>query len=216
MVVYNTAHGRITILVAACSILVACGSSQRQEREVARDVRAPSSAAALPAGDTSQAPEAPLGDFSEPLHDATIQQLREASEMVVVGRVVSTETGVQISDDPDAQHIVYTLAVDEVLKGAPAPTVSVAMMGTAAGIPILSQRGPLPQNGRRGIWFLQSIAPQFKRSGYVLTNQSSLVLANEDGSRLTGGGGDESPVHREITRSNLAQVVALLRSSRNG
>jgi hypothetical protein len=183
------------LLLAVFSLAVACGSP-RQAAEGDDHT------------DTHEAVNTRVGDA---LPDADLAELGRVSELVVSGQVVTAVDGVRIGSDAAAGHTVVTLAVGEVVKGdAGTKTVDVAMLTRIDGVPVVMEGRPTPKAGDRGIWLLQPIAPEFKREGFVLTNQNSQILAGEHG--LTGGVAS-SPSAREVERlGTLDRVLAHLRA----
>jgi hypothetical protein len=185
------------LLLAVVSLVVACGSPPK---------------AAGSADDThDEAVNTVVGDA---LPNADLAELGQASDLVIFGHVVKVVGGVQIGSDADAGHTVVTIAVDEILKGnAETKTVEVAMLTHIHGVPVEIVGRPTPKVDDRGIWMLRPIAAEFHRTGYVLTNQNSQILAGEDG--LTGGD-PSSPSAQEIKKlGNLDSVREHLRATAN-
>ncbi|HEX5594713.1 MAG TPA: hypothetical protein VFX61_01630 [Micromonosporaceae bacterium] len=147
------------------------------------------------------------------LPDAGLKQLRDASDLVVLGHVVNTASGIRISEDPNVEYTILTVSVDEVLKGNAGKTVDVALLTHIRRAAVGFDGRPTPKRGDRGVWLLTAIAPEFKREGYVLTNQNSQLLVKSDGAGLIGGA-SSSPVAREIRElGGLPGVLNRLREA---
>jgi len=152
-------------------------------------------------------------DVSDYLPNAGLAELSDASELVVSGRVVGAVGGVQIGENKDLEYTIYTIAVDEVVKGSAGESVEVALLTHIQRAPVVFDSRSTPKRGDRGIWLLTKIAPEFKRDGYVLTNQNSQLLVKPDGSGLTGGA-SSSLVAKEVKElGSLAGVLHRLRDA---
>ena len=192
---------RCTLGVAATLVLAACGMASAHET-------ANGGPAVAEAG-SGQA----VMDVDDYLPDADLAQLSTASDIVVYGRVVKTEPGVQIGEDKNAGYTIYTLDAGEMLSGNRAGTIEVAMLTHIEQSEVRLEGRPTPQVGDAGVWFLTAIAPEFGRDGYVLTNQQGLLLVDDGGARLVGGR-ESSPLAAEVKAlgSNVGAVLERLRS----
>lgn len=88
-----------------------------------------------------------------------------------------------------------------------------ALLAEIGGGPVTVEYRPSPAVGDDVIWLLTKIAPEFQHKGYVLTNQSGLLLVRADGTVVSGLAGS-SPVAKEAKTLRTAdQVVQHLRSA---
>jgi hypothetical protein len=115
-----------------------------------------------------------------PLAQADLATLSQESDLVVHGTVEAIETGVRIGP-PDLTYSVFTIAVDEVLAGDGAGTVEVAAATRSRGQEIAVEgRPPLPDVDDDATWFLDELAPEFDREGYVMTSPTGLLAMDGD------------------------------------
>lgn len=122
-----------------------------------------------------------LMQVRSPLSQADLATLSQESDLVAHGTVEAVETDVRIGP-PDLTYDVFTVAVDEVLAGQGADTVEVAVATRSRGHEIAMEgRPPLPAVGDDATWFLDELAPQFGRQGYVMTSPSGLLAMDGDG-----------------------------------
>lgn len=148
-------------------------------------------------------------DVDDYLPDAGLTELSSASDLVVRGRIVGAQGGVLIAKDPTAKYTVFTVKVAEVVKGAKAATVKVALLTEIGGGRVQVEGRPSVVVGDDGVWLLKKIPAEFKYQGYVLTNQQGLLLV-KDGGVVTGS--TDSTVAREV--KELKDVDGVLRHLR--
>jgi hypothetical protein len=134
-------------------------------------------------------------DVDDYLPAAGLTELGSASDLVVRGRIVGAQGGVLIAKDPTAKYTVFTVRVAEVLKGAKAASVKVALLTEIGGGRVQVEGRPAVVVGDDGIWLLKRIAPEFNYRGYVLTNQQSLLVVQEG--KVVAGSADTT-VGREV------------------
>lgn len=150
-----------------------------------------------------------------PLMEADLATLSQASDLVVHGTVEAVETGVRI-DGTELAYSVFTVAVGEVLAGEAGGTVQVAAATESRGRDIeVEGRPPLPEEGDDAVWFLNELAPEFGREGYVLSSPTGL-LAMDGGSVATPEhthGGEAPPAISEAEElGSEGEVLDHLRS----
>jgi hypothetical protein len=149
-----------------------------------------------------------------------LAQLVSASDLILAGRVVSSEAG-RVFGNPgtaaDSSAIrshVLTLQVDGVLagRGAPAASSAVVLVEEEAsltdGSPIVVDGMRATRVGDRGLWFLvASNDPEFP--GYTIVNSQGRYVETPTG-RLVGGDPSD-PLVRSLERMGgrgLAEAIA--------
>lgn len=163
-------------------------------------------------------------EIDDALGDASLEQLTEASEVVVVGKVVSVEDGVTIGEDDSLGYSVYTVTVDQSLVGQPDEQLTVAVTSSEDGRPlVMAGRAQPPSVGDSMLWFLQRIDPQFNRNGYVLVSELSGAIPTDVDNIVVDGETDhpEGQDHyhvaalREATQLGTAsRLIAKVKQSR--
>lgn len=153
-------------------------------------------------------------DVDDTLHGAGLKQLATASDLVVRGRIAKAQPGVLIAKgDPTAKYTVYTVQVRDTVRGVKDKQVEVALLTEIGGGKVAVEDRPNPAVGDDVIWLLTKIAPEFDHKGYVLTNQSGLLLVKADGSVVSGLEGS-SPVAKEAKALRTAdQILQHLRTA---
>ena len=150
-------------------------------------------------------------DIDEHLPQAGLKQLTSESDLVVRGRVVRAKSGVLIAKDPTAKYTIFTIRVAEVVSGAKVSSVDVALLTELSGAPVRPEGRPAVGVGDDAVWLLTKIAPEFNRKGYVLTNQSSLLIVDDDG-RVTGGSKSSAVAGEVAHMKTVNEVLRYLRS----
>lgn len=187
--------------VASIALVVGCAQSD--------DTQSSHASASRHVDDAASHANSDVDDY---LPGAGLERLTTASDLVVHGQVVSAESGVSIADDPSAKYTVFTVLVTEVIKGEVAQAVDVAMLTELEGAPFVPAGRITPEPGVDGVWMLTKIAPEFGREGYVLTNHSGLLITQDDGGILSGGG-EESAVSSEVEElRNTNNLLDFLRA----
>jgi hypothetical protein len=145
---------------------------------------------------------------------ADLKGLAKASDLVVRGTITKAQKGVLIAKgDPTAKYTVFTVKVSDTVRGNKARQIDLALMTEISGTQVVVEDRPTPSVGSEVILVLTKIAPEFNREGYVLTNQSGLLLVKKDGTVVTGLDGS-TPVAKQAKALRTAdQVVAELRSA---
>jgi len=162
---------------------------------------------------TASAP-APVEIASGAPAHTTLDELLDASDLVVRARVTSTERGrvfVEPGDEAAIESRLVALEVTETLRGAePPPEILVEEEGwlAASGAPLVVD-GLVPSaEGDDAVWFLvdPSADPQ-EPTPFVTTNAQGRYLV-VDG-RLLGPGGDDALVTRieALTPAELEEAV---------
>jgi hypothetical protein len=115
-----------------------------------------------------------------PLASADLATLTQESDVAVHGTVEAIEPGVRIGP-PGLTYSVFTIAVDDVLAGQASGTIQVAATTATDGHAVeVEGRPPLPEVGDDAVWFLNELAPEFGREGYVLSSPTGLVVMDGD------------------------------------
>jgi hypothetical protein len=200
----------------AALALVACGSRP------SGDAPAPTGQAAHDHGDHAHSD----GEYAEhedgsranasvdgPLAGADLKQLTAKSELVVRGTVTSARADVPLAKgDPTAKYTIYTVKVQDVARGAAGAQVELALLTQIEGATIVFEERQNPKVGDSIVALLTRIAPEFGRPGYVLTDQSGLLVVKPDGQVISGIEGS-SPVAAEAKRlRTVDQVLTTIRS----
>lgn len=197
-------RGRFLGLLGVASIALVVGCAQSDN--------APPSHAGAPRHLDGAASHDGNSDVDDYLAGAGLERLTTASDLVVHGQVVSAQGDVSIADDPTAQYTVFTVQVTEVIKGEMAKTVDVAMLTELEGAPFTPGARMTPKPGDDGIWMLTKIAPEFRYEGYVLTNNTGLLITQDDGDVLSGGS-EGSAVSSEVKElQNTENLLDFLRT----
>ncbi len=153
-------------------------------------------------------------DTYDSIASADLKGLAKASDLVVRGQITKAQTGVLIAKgDPTAKYTVFTVKVSDTVRGVQSQQVDLALMTEISGSQVVVEDRPTPVVGSEVILVLTKIAPEFEREGYVLTNQSGLLLVKKDGTVVSGLDGS-TPVAKQAKALRTAdQVLAELRSA---
>lgn len=153
-------------------------------------------------------------DTYDSIAGADLKGLAKASDLVVRGQITKAQKGVLIAKgDPTAKYTVFTVKVSDTVRGAKAQQIDFALMAEISGTQVVVEDRPNPDVGSEVILVLTKIAPEFQREGYVLTNQSGLMLVNKDGT-VVAGLDDSAPVTKQAKALRTAdRVLAELRSA---
>ncbi|WP_020390209.1 hypothetical protein [Kribbella catacumbae] len=153
-------------------------------------------------------------DTYDSVPSADLKGLAKASDLVVRGQITKAQKGVLIAKgDPTAKYTVFTVKVSDTVRGNQAQQIDFALMTEISGSQVVVEDRPTPSVGSEVILTLTKIAPEFKREGYVLTNQSGLLLVKKDGTVVSGLEGS-TPVAKQAKALRTAdQVLAELRSA---
>lgn len=144
-------------------------------------------------------------DVSDLLAGADMATLSQASDAVVRGTVVGTESRVRI-DESHVRYSTFTVEVAEVLAGAADEQVTVALTSHIDRQPVALEGRPMPEVGDEAVWYLTRIAPEFGYDGYRLTSGAGLLLLHDD--EVVGGGiPGESPIADEVERLDSPEAV---------
>ncbi|MDX6238655.1 MAG: hypothetical protein QOG10_3470 [Kribbellaceae bacterium] len=148
------------------------------------------------------------------LAGADLRQLTKNSDLVVHGRITAVEAGVPLAKgDPTAKYAVYTIQVRDTVRGKNQREVQLALLSEIEGARIVLEERPNPKVGDDVIALLTKIAPEFNHPGYVLTNQSGLMLVKPDG-RVVSGIEGSSPVAAEAkSLRTVSEVLDHLRTA---
>lgn len=147
----------------------------------------------------------------------TLQELIDASDLVVTGRITDAERG-RWFGEPGAGRIqsrLLTLDVDQVLAGTPrgeTATLLVEEEGwTEDGEPLVIDGAVPSQVGDEGIWFLADTGDDTTGS-WIVVNAQGRYLAGSDGS-LRGAEGDD-PLVAELSAKTYDELEAEISRSR--
>lgn len=153
-------------------------------------------------------------DTDDNLSGADLQGLAKASDLVVRGQITKAKTGVPLAKgDPSAKYTIFTVKVSDHVRGQRARQVDFALMTEISGSQVVVEERQTPGIGSDVILVLTKIAPEFQYEGYVLTNQTGLLLVNKDGTVASGLDGS-SPVAKQAKALRTAdQVLSELRSA---
>jgi hypothetical protein len=153
-------------------------------------------------------------DTDDSLYGADLKKLATASDLVVRGKVSKAQSGVPLAKgDPTALYTVYTVQVSDTVRGVQAKQIDVALLTEISGAAVVVEERATPVVGSDVILTLTKIAPQFNREGYVLTNQTGLLVVGKDGN-VVSGLANSSPVAKQAKALRTAdQVLAELRSA---
>lgn len=153
-------------------------------------------------------------DTYDSIASADLKGLAKASDLVVRGQITKAQKGVLIAKgDPTAKYTVFTVKVSDTVRGVQSQQVDLALMTEISGSQVVVEDRPTPVVGSEVILVLTKIAPEFQREGYVLTNQSGLLLVKKDGTVVSGLDGS-TPVAKQAKALRTAdQVLAELRSA---
>lgn len=146
----------------------------------------------------------------DPLALAPLKQVAAESHLVLVGTVLSRETGIEFGSGPGTlTYTSFTIRPSRAVKGDPPETVRVLMNTHAEDGRTLEIEGrPTPPREGEAVWLLTAIDPQFKRPGdYVLTSLAGVLPASNG--RIDLGDRDiETPAVREAVQLGTVQAVA--------
>ncbi|GAA1713916.1 hypothetical protein ACFTSF_36395 [Kribbella sp. NPDC056951] len=153
-------------------------------------------------------------DTDDNLAGADLKQLATASDLVVRGKITKAKKDVLLAKgDPTAKYTVFTTQVTDHVRGVQAKEVDFALLTEISGSPIVVEQRQTPRVGSDVILVLTKIAPEFNHDGYVLTNQSGLLVVNKNGT-VASGLEDSSPVSKQTESLRTAeQVLTELRSA---
>lgn len=160
----------IGIAVIGCLFgIVGCAAEERQSTQPAAQTTESTQQ------DQVEEPVVMIAD--DPLAGtASLTDIASASDLVLVGRATSIETGVQLGGGLPPYTLV-TLEQQEVIRGE-APKVVKVMMQTETdtGRPLVVEGRP-EFTDEASLWMLTSVDPSFDRpeGEYVLTSTSGLI-----------------------------------------
>ena len=141
----------------------------------------------------------------------SLDELVEASDLIVRGRVEAASRGRAVGSDANAiVSRIVTLRVEEVLAGSVAtPSVLVEEEGWLVDGRPLEVNGLGPSHeGMEAIWFLDALPPGELPGYLVINHQGRYVL---DGDRLEGAGDAGDPLVAEVEALGAATLVAEVR-----
>lgn len=148
----------------------------------------------------------------------TLQELVDASDLIVRGRVTAAERG-RWFGDPGAgariQSRLVTLEVDEVLQGAPrgeAASLLVEEEGwTEDGRPLVIDGAVPSQRGDEGIWFL--VDPGDEDTGaWIVVNAQGRYLRGADDELIGADGAD--PLIAELASGSVDELAERISRTR--
>lgn len=153
-------------------------------------------------------------DTDDYLSGADLQGLAKASDLVVRGRITKAKTGVLLAKgDPTAKYTVFTVKVSDHVRGQQARQVDFALMTEISNSQVVVEERQTPGVGSDVILVLTKIAPEFQYEGYVLTNQTGLLLVNKDGTVASGLDGSSAVAKQAKALRTADKVLSELRSA---
>jgi len=153
-------------------------------------------------------------DINDYLPQAGLKRLLAESDLIVRGTVVETEDGAVIGDDSSMKYTILTISVGEVISGPLVRSVDVALLTEVDGAPVEILGRPVVRLGDDGVWLLTEIPSGFDREGYVLTNQRSLIIIDENGNLV--GSTESTVIARQIEQlRNVWNLLEFMRSASN-
>ncbi|MCU1368858.1 MAG: hypothetical protein JWO77_52 [Ilumatobacteraceae bacterium] len=176
------------------------------------------------AGSRRSAPATPptevAADAVEVTSDApaytSLQELVDASDLVVRGRITAAERG-RWFGEPGAGRIqsrLLTLDVDEILSGSPEGEVASLLVEeggwTEDGRPLVIDGAVPSQEGDEGIWFLTATGDE-TTGAWIVVNAQGRYRVGEDGLEGAKGG---DPLVADLTSGSLDDLEARISRTR--
>jgi hypothetical protein len=161
-------------------------------------------------------------DAVEVISDApaygTLQELVDASDLIVRGRVTAAERGRWFGDPGASARIqsrLLTLEVDEVLRGTPSGETSTLLVEeegwTEDGRPLVIDGAVPTQRGDEGIWFL--VDPGDEDTGtWIVVNAQGRYLEGTDGELIGADGAD--PLIGELAAGSVDELAEQISRTR--
>lgn len=169
-----------------------------------------------PASPTTTVPADAVEVTSDAPVFSTLQELVDASDLIVRGRITDAERG-RWFGEPGAGRIesrLLTLDVEEVLAGSPEGETSSLLVEeegwTEDGHPLVIDGAVPSQEGDEGIWFLVDTGDR-TTGAWIVVNAQGRYLVGEDG--LEGARGKD-PLVAELTSGTLDQLEAQISRTR--
>lgn len=156
-------------------------------------------------------PEALAVDAESVYQFASLEEMVDAGDAVVVGTVTSVERGRLVGEPDDGGVVSRTVAidVDEVLAGDAGTTILMEEEGWLPdGTPLIVNGVAPSEAGDHGMYFLDAVADP-ERPFYVVINSQGRFLADGEGT-LTGGDQRDVLV-QELQHLTLDELAAAVR-----
>ncbi len=151
---------------------------------------------------------------------SSLQELVDASDLIVRGRITATERGRWFGSGDSGQGAriqsrLATLEVDEVLRGTPRGELSRLLLEeegwTSDGHPLVIDGAAPTQRGDEGIWFLADTGDESTGAWIVVNAQGRYLVS--DGGQLVGARGSDALVD-DLTNGSLDDLVDRLSRTR--
>lgn len=145
---------------------------------------------------------------------ASLQEMLEASDAVVVGVVEATSRGRLVGDPADGGVIsrVVTIRVDQALSSAVGQLAEVVVVEEEGwlpdGTPIEVNGVPASRVGDRGLWFLDQVATEEVSTMVVINSQGRFL----DTAAGTVGGDQRDALVQVLQQHPIDQLVELTRT----
>jgi hypothetical protein len=148
---------------------------------------------------------------------ASLQELVDASDLIVRGRITAAERGRWFGEPGEGriESRLLTLDVEDVLRGSPKGEVSSLLVEeegwTEDGRPLVIDGAVPSQKGDEGIWFLTDTGDETTGS-WIVVNAQGRYLVGSDG-RLEGAKGAD-PLVEDLTSGSLDELEARISRTR--
>ena len=182
--------GAVIALTLSAATASACGSS-----------------APRPASNVGPRPAAVSTiEVDEPHGNASLDDLGRVSDLVIKAKVTAITHDVLLGQDRSMSYKQYTLKK----TGKKGPSnLDVFVSETIDQVPIAVENRSEIERGQEAIWSLTKLAPEFGRSGYVLSSSSGIFPIVKDNIKVTG----KSPAAHEVSRLGPDDVLERLGSN---
>ena len=167
---------------------------------------------------TTLAPDAVEVTSDAPAY-ASLQELVDASDLIVRGRITGAERG-RWFGNPGAGRIqsrLLTLDVEDVLAGKPKGELSSLLVEeegwTSDGEPLVIDGAVPSQEGDEGIWFLVDAGDETTGSWIVVNSQGRYLVDPDGTTGLVGAKGDD-PLVAQLSALSLPELEAKISRTR--
>lgn len=190
---------RILLLAAVVAAVTACGPA---EADAPVGASAPPPSGALIERDC----EVPV-DVFEVNGEADLAGLLAAADLVVRGRVTDLEDGVRLEPEaPDMEFAVLDVEPEQVVKGEPGATTSVAITSASGGCAEVVPGRVIPEPGDDAVWFLSAVESEDGRVTHIPLGSAAVLALDADGV-VANEGGDQPAL---VEARDLGDVDAVL------